>query len=135
MYMLDTNICIYVLKKRPTAVLDKFDKVRKHQIYISIVTYAELKFGVEKSLSKKMNQEILNEFVARLQILLWDEEAANHYAKIRYYLESQGKPIGNMDLMIASHARSRGYILVTNNVKEFNRVPELKLENWILNPV
>ena len=135
MYMLDTNICIYVLKKRPKAILDRFDKVRRDQIYISIVTYAELKFGVEKSLSKKMNQEILKEFIARLQIKLWDEEAANHYAKIRYHLERQGTPIGNMDLMIASHARSCGYKLVTNNLKEFNRVPDLELENWMTNPV
>ena len=135
MYMLDTNICIYVLKKRPKAVRDKFDNVRRDQIYISIITYAELKFGVEKSLSKKMNQEILNEFTARLQIKLWDEEAANHYAKIRYQLEKQGTPIGNMDLMIASHARSCGYKLVTNNLKEFDRVPDLKLENWIIDPV
>jgi tRNA(fMet)-specific endonuclease VapC len=131
MYMLDTNICIYVLKKRPTSVLEKFDKVRKDQIYISIITYAELKFGVEKSLSKKMNQEILEEFTARLQIRLWDEEAANHYANIRYHFERQGRSIGNMDLMIASHARSCGYKLVTNNLREFNRVPALKLENWI----
>ena len=135
MYMLDTNICIYVLKKRPKAVRDKFDNVRRNQIYISIITYAELKFGVEKSLSKKMNQEILNEFIARLQIKPWDEEAANHYAKIRYQLEKQGTPIGNMDLMIASHARSCGYKLVTNNLKEFDRVPDLKLENWIIDPV
>ena len=135
MYMLDTNICIYILKKRPTVVLDKFDIVRRDQIYISIITYAELKFGVEKTSSKKMNQEILNEFVARLQIRLWDEEAANHYAKIRYHLERQGTLIGNMDLMIASHARSCGDKLVTNNLKEFNRVPELKLVNWIIDPV
>ena len=135
MYMLDTNICIYVLKKRPKAVRDKFDNVRRDQIYISIITYAELKFGVEKSLSKKMNQEILNEFIARLQIKLWDEEAANHYAKIRYELEKQGTPIGNMDLMIASHARSCGYKLVTNNLREFDRVPDLKLVNWIIDPI
>ena len=135
MYMLDTNICIYVLKKRPKAVRDKFDDVRRDQIYISIITYAELKFGVEKSLSKKMNQEILNEFIARLQIKLWDEEAANHYAKIRYELEKQGTPIGNMDLMIASHARSCGYKLVTNNLREFDRVPDLKLVNWIIDPI
>ncbi|MFC1532127.1 type II toxin-antitoxin system VapC family toxin [Thermodesulfobacteriota bacterium] len=135
MYMLDTNICIYILKKRPTAILDKFDKVRKNQICISIITYAELKFGVEKSLSKRMNQEILKEFVARLQIRLWDEEAADDYAIIRHHLEKRGTPIGNMDLMIASHARSCGYKLVTNNLKEFNRVPKLKLENWVFDPV
>ena len=133
MYMLDTNICIYILKRRPTELLEKFDKVRRDQICLSIVTYAELKYGIERSLSKKMNQEIVEEFASRLIILLWDEEAANHYAKISYYLEKQGTPIGNMDLMIASHARSLGYTLVTNNQKEFDRVPGLKVENWIPN--
>ncbi len=135
MYMLDTNICIYILKRRPTALLEKFDKMGRDQICLSIVTYAELKYGAERSSSKKMNHEIIDEFAARLNMLLWDEEAANHYAEIRYYLEKKGTPIGNMDLMIASHALSRGYKLVTNNQKEFNRVPGLKVENWILNPI
>ena len=131
MYMLDTNICIYILKRRPTAVLEKFEKVRKDQICLSVITYAELKFGAEKSSSKEMNQKILEEFSDRLKVLLWDEGAANHCAKIRHYLERHGIPIGNMDLMIASHARSLGYRLVTNNVREFERVPDLTLENWI----
>jgi len=132
MYMLDTNICIYILKQRPAAVLKRFDKTRMDQICISIITYAELKYGAERSLSKKMNLEILEEFTTRLNTLNWDEEAANHYAKIRDYLEKKGTPIGNMDLLIASHARSRGYKLVTNNLREFNRVPDLKVENWTL---
>jgi tRNA(fMet)-specific endonuclease VapC len=135
MYMLDTDICIYILKKRPAAVLEKFSKMHRDQICISIVTYAELKYGAERSLSKKMNYEIIEEFVARLNILPWDEEAANHYAKIRHYLEGQGTPIGNMDLLIAAHARSRGYKLVTNNLREFSRVPDVKLENWVLDPI
>jgi len=134
MYMLDTNICIYILKERPNAVLKKFEKVGIEQICISIVTYAELKFGVEKSLSKKKNQKVLDEFTDRLSILPWDEEAANQYAKIRFSLERKGTPIGNMDLLIASHARSRRDTLVTNNLKEFKRIPDIKLENWIPNP-
>ena len=81
-----------------------------------------------------MNQSVLHEFAARLSIISWDEDAAKHYAKIRYHLERKGTPIGNMDLMIASHARSRGDILVTNNLKEFKRIPGLTLENWIENP-
>lgn len=132
MYMLDTNICIYILNQRPAGVLKKFEKIRRDQICISIITNAELKYGAERSSSKKMNYEIIEEFVARLNVLPWDEEAANHYAKLRHYSEKQGTPIGNMDLLIASHARSQGCKLVTNNLKEFNRVPELKLENWAL---
>ena len=131
MYMLDTNTCIYILKRRPKEVLEKFVKIRRDQFCLSIVTYAELKYGAERSLSKKMNLEIIEEFAARLNVLPWDEDAANQYAKIRYYLEKKGNPIGNMDLMIASHALSRGFRLVTNNQKEFNRVPGLKVENWI----
>ncbi|MBF0287256.1 MAG: type II toxin-antitoxin system VapC family toxin [SAR324 cluster bacterium] len=135
MYMLDTNICIYIIKRRPSEVLSKFEKIKQGQICISIVTYAELKFGVEKSSSKQMNQNIVEEFVARLKVDLWDVEAANHYAKIRYYLEHQGTPIRNMDMMIAAHARSQGCRLVTNNLREFERVPDLKLENWIINSI
>jgi tRNA(fMet)-specific endonuclease VapC len=133
MYMLDTNTCIYILKRRPKEVLEKFVKIRRDQICLSIVTYAELKYGAERSSSKKMNLEIIEEFAARLNVLLWDEDAANQYAKIRHYLEKKGTPIGNMDLMIASHALSRGCRLVTNNKKEFNRVPGIKVENWLLN--
>jgi tRNA(fMet)-specific endonuclease VapC len=135
MYMLDTDICIYILNQRPTGVLKKFEKIRRDQICISIITHAELKYGAERSSSKKMNYEIIEEFVSRLNVLSWDEEAANQYAKLRHFLEKQGIPIGNMDLLIASHARSQGCKLVTNNLKEFSRVPELKLENWTLNKV
>ena len=135
MYMLDTNICIYIIKRRPSEVLAKFEKIPKDHICISVVTYAELKFGVEKSSSKQMNQNIVEEFIARLKVNLWDKEAAIHYAKIRYYLEHQGTPIGNMDMMIAAHARSQKCRLVTNNLREFERVPDLKLENWMINSI
>jgi len=130
MYMLDTNICSYIIKQRPSEVLKKFEKVQKDQICISILTYAELQYGVERASSKRINQEIIEAFVDRLKILPWDMEAAQHYAKIRNYLEKQGTPIGSMDMMIASHARSQDYTIVTNNLREFERVPNLKLENW-----
>jgi tRNA(fMet)-specific endonuclease VapC len=130
MYMLDTNICSYILKQRPTEVLQKFEQVPKDKICISIVTYAELEYGVEKTFSKQMNQQIIEAFVDRLIVLPWDMDAAKHYAKIRSNLEKKGTPIGNMDLMIASHARSQKCTLVTNNVREFERVPDLKIENW-----
>lgn len=130
MYMLDTNICSYIIKQRPPAVLKKFEMIQKDQTCISILTYAELQYGVEKTSSKRINQAIIEAFVEHLKILAWDIEAAQHYSKIRSALESQGTLIGNMDLMIAAHARSQQCVLVTNNLREFERVPELKLENW-----
>lgn len=130
MYMLDTNICSYIIKQRPTEVLQKFENIQKDQICISIVTYAELEYGVERTSSKRVNQQIIDAFIDRLKVVSWDIDAAKHYAKIRNGLEKQGTPIGNMDLMIASHARSQECILVTNNLREFERVPNLKLENW-----
>lgn len=131
MYMLDTDICIYIIKKRPKEILDRFQAVDKSEIYISIITYAELQFGVERSSSKKLNQGILDEFISRLTVLFWDMEAARQYGKIRSYLEGKGTPIGNMDLMIAAHALSKSFTLVTNNLREFERVPNLEAENWL----
>ncbi len=131
MYMLDTNICIYIIKKRLPSLLNRFDKLQKKEIYISVITFAELQYGVERSSSKKLNQNILDAFYTNLIILPWDESAGKEYGKIRTYLEKQGTPIGNMDLLIASHALSRKYILVTNNLKEFERVRYLRCENWL----
>lgn len=131
MYMLDTNICIYIIKKRPPAVLRRFEEIREDMICISVITLAELQYGVERSSSKKLNQDILDEFVSRLNILSWTEDAARQYGKIRQNLEEQGTPIGNMDMMIASHALSQKCTLVTNNTKEFKRISDLKLENWV----
>ena len=131
MYMLDTNICSYILKQRPRNVLERFEKIQPDQLCVSVVTYAELQYGIEKTSSKRVNQGVVDEFFARLQVLAWDEEAAQHYGKIRHYLEDRGTPIGNMDLMIAAHALSRKCKLVTNNLREFKRVPQLKIENWI----
>jgi tRNA(fMet)-specific endonuclease VapC len=130
MYMLDTNICIFIIKKRPISVLEKLEKVRGEQICISVVTYAELGYGVERSSSKKLNQEVLDEFISHLLVLPWETEAARQYGKIRTYLENIGTPIGNMDLLIAAHALSGKQILVTNNLREFKRVPHLKCEDW-----
>ncbi len=131
MYMLDTNICIYTIKQRPLSVLQRFEKVGSDLLCISIVTYAELKYGVEKSSSKKLNASILKAFVERLLVFNWDKAAADEYAKIRRYLERKGSIIGSMDLMIAAHALSQECILVTNNSKEFCRVPNLKIEDWV----
>lgn len=131
MYMLDTNICIYIINKRPESILKKFNKLRNQNVCISVITFAELQYGVERSSSKKFNREIVDDFVSHLFIVLWDKNSAIQYGKLRNTLSTKGTPIGNMNLMIASHALSRVYTLVTNNVKEFARVPDLKYENWV----
>jgi len=131
MYMLDTNICIYVLRHRSKRLQHKF-KVEK-DLCISAVTYAELCFGIENSAptlrSKRWEQ--LNLFTRLLNIEALDWNAGRHYGCLRAWLREQGKPIGNNDLFIASHAQSMGAVLVTNNMREFSRVPDLKVENWV----
>lgn len=131
MYMLDTNICIYIIKKRPANLLEKFNTIPPSTLCISTITYAELQYGVERSSSKKMNQRILADFVAHLDVQPWDVEAARQYGKIRTSLEKRGKPIGNMDLLIAAHALSQQCILVSNNLREFSRIRGLQCENWV----
>lgn len=131
MYMLDTNICIYIIKKRPISLMNKFDSIPTNEICISVVTYAELQYGVERSSSKKMNQEVVDDFISHLTVLSWDMDSAQQYGKIRSNLEEKGTPIGNMDLLIAAHALSQKCTLVSNNLREFNRVKDLKYENWV----
>jgi tRNA(fMet)-specific endonuclease VapC len=131
MYMLDTNMCIYIIKKRPISLLEKFNSIPKNSLCISVVTYAELQYGIERSSSKQMNQTIINDFVSHLMVYSWDMEAARQYGKIRSDLEKDGTPIGNMDLLIAAHALSQKCTIVSNNLKEFQRVKNLKCENWV----
>lgn len=131
MYMLDTDICVYVIKKRPANLLEKFNAIPSNDLCISTITYAELQYGVERSSSKKMNQHILVDFVSHLEVQPWNVEAARQYGKIRTSLEKKGKPIGNMDLLIAAHALSQQCILVSNNLREFSRIRGLKCENWV----
>lgn len=130
-FMLDTNICIYIIKKRPEAVLEKFKTLTIGDMCISSITFAEMTYGAEKSLHQKSNLGALEEFVAPLDIVPFDDDCARHYGSIRSYLEKKGTPIGALDMMIAAHARCLGSILVTNNVKEFSRVKNLKIENWV----
>ncbi len=131
MYMLDTNICIYIIKKRHLSVLSRFTMIQRDEICISVVTLAELQYGVEKSSSKRFNQGILDDFFSRLTFLPWNEEAAREYGRIRAFIENEGSPIGNMDLLIAAHALSQEHTLVSNNLGEFERIPDLKYENWV----
>ncbi len=133
-YMLDTNICSYIIKERPLQVFEYFQKLEMEQLCISVVTYAELFYGVEHSSSRQINGEVIKEFVKYLTIVPWDEAAAEHYGNIRAYFQAEGKIIGAMGMMIAAHARSQKITLVTNNDKHFKRVPELNIENWVNSP-
>lgn len=129
-YLLDTNIVIYVIKRRPLAVLPVFN--RHHgRMAISAITLAELMHGAEKSSDPVRNLAVVEDFCSRLEVLPYDMAAAAHYGNIRAVLEQQGTPIGVNDLHIAGQARSRGLVLVSNNLREFQRVPGLLLENWV----
>lgn len=129
-YMLDTNICIYAIKHKPEKVFQKLQTVDPQDVCVSSVTYAELVHGVEKSAAVEKNRLALSMLLANIEILDFDVDAADCYGKIRADLEKKGTPIGPLDMMIAGHAQSLGYTVVTNNVKEFSRVPDLKIENW-----
>jgi len=129
-YMLDTNICIYAIKHKPEKVLEELQRHDPSDVCISAVTYAELIHGVEKSAAIEKNRLALSLLLANIEIFDFDAKAADCYGKIRAELEKKGSPIGPIDMMIAGHARSREFTLVTNNMKEFSRVSGLRLENW-----
>lgn len=130
-YMLDTNICIYAIKKKPESVLKRLRSELDSGICISSVTLAELRFGVEKSLYPERNTVALSQFLVPLNVLPFDDTAAVEYGRICAFLQRKGAPIGTMDMLIAAHAKTVGIPLVTNNTKEFERVPDLLLENWV----
>jgi tRNA(fMet)-specific endonuclease VapC len=129
-YLLDTNICIYIIKKNPLFVLEKFFKIPFGNIAISSITYSELQYGIYKSSNPQKNKEALESFVSPLIILDYDFKAGTEYGKIRADLERMGTPIGPLDTLIASHALSLNMTLVTNNEREFSRIKNLKIENW-----
>lgn len=129
-YMLDTNICIYVIKEKPESVIRKFLKNNPEEMCISSITYAELLYGVEKSKAIQKNRIALSLFLSPIKILEFNDYAAQEYGQIRADLEQKGMPIGSMDMLISGHAKAEDLILVTNNTKEFQRVAGLKLENW-----
>lgn len=129
-FMLDTNICIHIIKKRPEQVLGRLKKARVSDIGISSITLSELEYRAAKSSRPDQNRIALAEFLAPLEILPYDDMAAQEYGKIRASLERQGTPIGSMDMLIAAHALALNCTLVTNNEREFSRVPSLKIENW-----
>lgn len=129
-YMLDTNIVIYVIKRRPMVVLEIFNKYAG-QMCISSITLGELIHGVEKSNDPFRNLRKVEDFISRLEVVEYENDAAAHYGEIRANLEKKGTPIGVNDLHIAGHARSLSLTLVTNNLREFERVEGLRLVNWV----
>ena len=129
-YLLDTNICIYLIKQNPAKVLKHFKSHAIGDIGISSITLAELRYGVSRSRHIEKNQQALDEFILPLEIADFDEKAAQEYGAIRAELERAGKPIGSMDMLIGAHAHALGVILVTNNTKHFRRIEELMIENW-----
>lgn len=129
-FMLDTNICIYVIKHKPKNVIQRFLQHAPEEMCVSAVTYAELMHGVEKSMAVEKNRLALSLFLSPITVLNFHAHAAEEYGKIRAGLERKGTPIGPMDLLIAAHAKSEGLILVTNNTREFQRVEGLIAEDW-----
>ena len=130
LYLLDTDICSYIMKRSHPALLSKIQAVPLAHQAISIITLSELLYGVKLSSKPKQSREALDAFVLHLAVLDWSGEAAEHYADIRADLKKRGQPIGSNDLLIAAHARSLKATLVTNNVREFAKVKGLKVENW-----
>jgi tRNA(fMet)-specific endonuclease VapC len=131
-FMLDTNTCIYLIKKKSPHILNHFKNHSPGDIGISSITLAELRYGVEKSQLIQKNQQALNEFITPLEIADFDEKAAETYGNVRAALENDGKPIGSMDMLIGSHALSLGVTLVTNNTKEFKYIKNLKIIDWTI---
>ncbi|CAB1065658.1 VapC toxin protein [Olavius sp. associated proteobacterium Delta 1] len=130
-YLLDTNICIYIQRQKPREVLARFQKLKAGDAAISVITWGELLFGAEKSQQRKKVLQLLEEFKTFIPVLPIPESAGITYGAIRASLESTGEPIGNNDLWIAAHAKAAALTIVTNNEREFQRVPGLKVQNWV----
>jgi tRNA(fMet)-specific endonuclease VapC len=130
-YLLDTNICIYIHHERPAQVITRFRQLRSTDAVISVVTYGELLFGARKSSRQSEALKIIDEFATSVAVLPLPLQAAAIYGHLRAGLEAKGQMIGGNDLWIASHAKAEGLILVTNNEREFKRIPGLKVENWV----
>lgn len=129
-FMLDTNICIYIAKHNPPAVRDRFALHAASELAMSVITLGELRFGAEKSQSRDRALATINQLQALIEVMPVPESAGEHYGQIRATLQREGQPIGNNDLWLAAHARAEGWILVTNNEREFIRVEGLQIENW-----
>ncbi len=131
-YLLDTNICIYIQRQRPPEVLAHFQKLKPGDAVISVITWGELLYGAEKSQHRGKVLQLLQEFAVLVPVMPVPESTGHTYGAIRAALEAKGEPIGNNDLWIAAHAKAAGLVLVTNNEREFVRVPGLKVKNWAI---
>jgi tRNA(fMet)-specific endonuclease VapC len=129
-YLLDTNICIYIAKQKPLEVLARFRRLRYGDVGMSVITHLELVYGAWKSHYREANLQSLQSLERLIPVLPLDANVSHHYGQLRAELESKGAPIGAYDLLIAAHALALGLTLVTNNVREFRRVPQLSIENW-----
>jgi len=128
--MLDTNICIYIIKKQPPSIVERLVALPSEDVGLSVITVCELRFGASKSARAKENHAALDKFLSPFEIALFDEPATKTYGEIRSKLEKKGRPIGPLDTLIAAQAVSLGLRLITNNAKEFSRVPGLEFEHW-----
>ena len=129
-FLLDTNICIYIRQKRPPEVLARFEKLKVGDAVLSVITYGELIYGAHKSKQRETALVRLSDLISFIPVLELPAAAADQYGEIRAALETRGEMIGGNDLWIAAHAKSEGLVLVTNNEREFKRVPGLKVQNW-----
>jgi len=130
-YLIDTNICIYIMNNHPPEVLEKFKHIGVGEVGISSISVSELHYGACKSKKIKQNIKRLEEFLFPFDILTYDENASREYGKVRSQLEKKGQIIGPLDMLIAAHAISRELTIITNNTKEFRRIRSLKVENWV----
>jgi len=131
-YLLDTNLCIYLIKRRPSAVLTHLKRQLPAHVAISAITVAEMRYGADKSQWGAKNHQALGTFFSAFRVIDFDIQAAQVYGKLRAALERAGRPLGSLDLLIASQALTLNLILVTNNTKEFSQVPQLRIENWAI---
>ena len=130
-YLLDTNICIYIAKQRPPSVAKRFARLTTGSVGMSLITFGELRYGAEKSSQRTQAIDTLSRLEQLIPVIAPDDVVGERYSVIRAHLERAGTPIGNNDLWIAAHALSLGVTLISNNTREFERVPKLKLENWV----
>lgn len=130
-YMLDTDTCIYITKHHPPSVMVRFENLSKGQVVMSFITFGELELGAQKSQHRSIALSKLERLRQIIPVIHSDDELSKTYGKVRAVLEQSGTPIGSNDYWIAAHALSGRYTLVTNNTREFSRIPDLKIENWV----
>lgn len=131
-YMLDTNVCVSLIRQRPRGLIARLTSHAPGEVGVSVITVAELSHGAQKSAQTMQNLRALEQFLLPLEVADFDQSATDSYGLIRAHLEKQGTPIGSMDMLIGSHALSLGVVLVTNNVREFQRIPNLQIEDWLV---